>query len=465
MHRRICNNNLSALEKNCDVLRTKIANFRLISDILQDKTYQLLNIIRKKEDFFGIFTREYDEVSNDINSVQAVIEMYSTELEELETEIEECKREHSAADAPRGKNDINQPNNGDSTILSPQQRRLPMHKCQLRAHLPANQFTIVEVRPGQTIREVLEKKLSHRCYRTEDLSVYSVGSGNLVSWDADAAGVALVSGDLVVKFNDEQTHRRPKHEFQRRRFFETQVCSICQKFVFFGISCKICGLAFHQRCVSRLEKHYLQPTEEDNVIEIQRLLKCSGQRSSNWLAVQNGSSGTISTSGLTTATTAQVCVYEAATVAAAVAAAAAGQGGGKGEQRGGGSEADRGVRDGAAVGTPSTHLLTAVTRERSSSSPNVCHHINPQQLPSSSNRIAWVGLLKPHDSNQPSSSSNAAVGGGGGGGGGGDSSECKGHLSPNLETEDRSKSSTERGDGSGSTSRQRQVMSIPLLCY
>ncbi|VDK26504.1 unnamed protein product [Taenia asiatica] len=212
------------------------------------------------------------------------------------------------------------------------------------------------------------------------------------------------------------------------------------------------------------------------IIILDARLKCSGQRSSNWLAVQNGSSGTISTSGLTTATTAQVCVYEAATVAAAVAAAAAGQGGGKGEQRGGGSEADRGVRDGAAVGTPSTHLLTAVTHERSSSSLNVCHHINPQQLLSSFNRIAWVSLLKseltgavewdfmkllplpqPHDSNQPSSSSNAAVGGV-------DSSECKDHVPPNLETEDHLKSSTERDDGSGSTSRQRQVMSRPLLC-
>ncbi|EUB60838.1 Serine/threonine-protein kinase B-raf [Echinococcus granulosus] len=438
--------NLSAMEKNCDMLKTKIANFRLISDVLQDKTYQLLNIIRKKEDFFGIFTREYDEVSNDINSVQAVIEMYSTELEELEAAIDECKRENSAAGASRGKSGPHQPNNGDSTTLSPPQRRLPIQKCQLRAHLPDNQFTVVEVRPGQTIRQVLEKKLSHRCYRTEDLSVYSVGSGNLVLWDDDAAGVALVSGDLVVEFNDEQTHRRPKHEFQRRRFFETQICSICQKFVFFGITCKICGLAFHQRCVSRLEKHHLQPTEEDNFIEIQRLLKCSGQRSSNWLAVQNGSSGAISTTGSTTPTTAQVCVYEAATVAAAVVAAAAAA---AAEQRGSGSEADRGVRDAVTARMPSAHLLTAVTRERSSSSPNVCHHINPQQLPSFSNLIPWAGSVKSHDGNQPSNPSNAAVGGG-------DSSEFKSPLPSNLETEDRLKSATDGGDGTASTLRQRQ---------
>ncbi|VDM23956.1 unnamed protein product [Hydatigera taeniaeformis] len=182
-------------------------------------------------------------------------------------------------------------------------------------------------------------------------------------------------------------------------------------------------------------------------------LKCSGQRSSNWLAVQNGSSGTISATGSTTAPTAQTCVYEAATVAAAVAAAAAGA-----EQRGVGPEGDRGVRDGVTTGAPSAHLLTAVTRERSSSSPNVCHHINPQQLPSSSNLIPWTGLLKPHDSNQPSVSSNAVVCGG-------DSSDFKSPLLSNLETEDRSKSSTDKGDGSASTSRQRQVMSLPPLSY
>lgn len=197
--------------------------------------------------------------------------MYSTELEEIEAAIEECKRENSAT--TQTKAIANKPTNHDDpiSITPPHQHRLPFQRCQLRAHLPDNQFTVVEVRPGQTIRQVLEKKLTHRCYRIEDLSVYSVGSGNLVLWDADAAGVALVSGDLVVQFNDEMMHRRPKHVFQRRRFFETQVCNICLKFVFFGITCKTCGLAFHQRCVSRLEKHFLQPTEEENFIEIQRL--------------------------------------------------------------------------------------------------------------------------------------------------------------------------------------------------
>lgn len=250
----------------------------------------MLNTIQKKEDHFGLLTREYDEVSNDINSVQAVIEMYTNELEELDSKIEQCRREMGSNECSEGIFGTSpQPHSASACRHHQQQEghqhrhraqpqnqqqsgRQPVHKCRLRAHLPDNQFTLVEVRPGQKVHHVLEKKLLHRGYRMEDLAVFSVGTGNAVSWDDDAAGIALISGgDLVVEFIDQLTHRRPKHEFQRRRFFETQLCSICQKYVFFGATCKTCGLAFHQRCVSRLEKRNLQPTEEDNLIEIQRL--------------------------------------------------------------------------------------------------------------------------------------------------------------------------------------------------
>ncbi|VDO02412.1 unnamed protein product [Rodentolepis nana] len=99
-------------------------------------------------------------------------------------------------------------------------------------------------------------------------------------------------------------------------------------------------------------------------------MTCSGQRSSNWLAGQNGlGSGPTST---TTPTTAQVCVYEAASVAAAVAAAAA---------------ADQ--SDNPAIA--SANLLTAVTRERSSSSPNVCNHITQ---PGFLNPMVWPASVK-----------------------------------------------------------------------
>ncbi|VDL59848.1 unnamed protein product [Hymenolepis diminuta] len=424
MDRRNSSNNLLALEKDREELKTKIAHFILISSVMQNKATQLLELIKKKEDYSGIFLREYDEVSNDINSVQAIIVKYSIKLEELEATIEKCKSENIMSASSRNKPRANKSTNGDSIpTLTPPQYRLPFHKCQLRAHLPDNQFTVVEVRPGQTIRQVLEKKLSHRRYRIEDLSAYSEGSGNLVMWDADAAGVALVSGDLVIEFNDEQTHRRPKHEFQRRRFFETQVCSDCLKYVFFGVTCKTCGLTFHQRCVSRMEKHYLHPTEEYNFIEIQRLMTCSGQRSSNWLAGQNGSgSGPTSTP---TPTTTQVCVYEAASVAAVVAAAAAGD------------QSDNPV-------IASAHLLTAVTRERSSSSPNVCNHI---AQPAFLNPMAWPAPVKPSDPNQTPNTATSGF----------ESSELKSPWNHEAAEDQRSKAANERGEASVSTPRQRQV--------
>ncbi|KAM3173870.1 hypothetical protein ACTXT7_011707 [Hymenolepis weldensis] len=197
-------------------------------------------------------------------------------------------------------------------------------------------------------------------------------------------------------------------------------------------------------------------------------MTCSGQRSSNWLAGQNGSgSGPTSTPAPTTT---QVCVYEAASVAAAVAAAAAGD-----------------QSDNPTIA--SAHLLTAVTRERSSSSPNVCNHIaqpaflNPMAWPApvkvNKKQLSFTNqqttlrltvayqtiaesdkgkkgerqerdlvkrLKKPGDPNQTPNTATSGF----------ESSELKSPWNHEAAEDQRPKAANDRGEGSVSTPRQRQ---------
>ncbi|CAH8506134.1 unnamed protein product [Schistosoma turkestanicum] len=77
------------LQQKCDTLKSKIADFTLVNQALQLKTYQLLNFINRHEDFSGLITKEYDEVSNDINIVQSAIDKYTCELEDWKLKLDQ----------------------------------------------------------------------------------------------------------------------------------------------------------------------------------------------------------------------------------------------------------------------------------------------------------------------------------------------------------------------------------------
>ncbi|VDN11431.1 unnamed protein product, partial [Dibothriocephalus latus] len=258
-----------------------IENFALISTVLQKKTDKLVELLNDNRDYSGLITREYDEVSNDINSVQAVIEKYTTELEEIRFKIEQFTEgeDNKVLKATSPNADLtSQPHQP----LSPYE----LTRFRLRAHLPDNQFTMVEVRPGQKISHVLEKKLANRGFHTNELSVYGACSRRPISWDDDAVQVFLTEEDIVVEFNCFSGKRRPRHALQRKTFFEKQQCSICSKFVIYGSMCKVCGNVFHQRCISRLEKLPDEETQADiHLWDLCRLLTCPGQQGSDW--VQN----------------------------------------------------------------------------------------------------------------------------------------------------------------------------------
>ncbi|THD22915.1 Serine/threonine-protein kinase B-raf [Fasciola hepatica] len=279
---------VSILQQRCSLLDSKLKNFNLVSKALQAKTYQLLNVINKHEDYSGLITKEYDEVSNDINCVQAVIEKYSTELEELRFKIKQYTRDNPIKSGrpipPQVVLPHNQPDPTQSLV-----------KLRLRAYLPNSQFTLVEIRPGQQIQHVLGKKLSHRGLHLEQLIVYRARSGLPVSWEDDAVSVAHLGEELVVDFA-RRNLKRSEHQFQRKTFFEKAHCNLCHKFIFHGVICKICGSMYHQRCVTRVEKTCLPVPDDDVFYSSDQQRHCIGSSigqshlGSNWLSPSNAAS-------------------------------------------------------------------------------------------------------------------------------------------------------------------------------
>ncbi|XP_077540467.1 serine/threonine kinase raf oncogene isoform X1 [Haemaphysalis longicornis] len=130
--------------------------------------------------------------------------------------------------------------------------RSPM-KSVVRAFLPNQQRTTVQVRPGQTVMEALSKAMKRRKLTTEMCVVFRCGSRAVVDWAADVA--ALSDEDISVEIKEKfPVTTSISHNFVRKTFFSLAFCECCRKLLFHGFRCQTCGYRFHQRCASSVPK-------------------------------------------------------------------------------------------------------------------------------------------------------------------------------------------------------------------
>nr|CAH8850113.1 unnamed protein product [Trichobilharzia regenti] len=330
------------LQQRCDTLRSKIADFTLVNQALQLKTYQLLNFINRHEDYSGLITKEYDEVSNDINIVQSAIDKYTCELEDWKAKLDQymmmvttmmlnnnnnnssnsttnianssttttnnedntnltslinkvmmngsllsqpssCLQLLTSSSSSSLTNSIQVDSSQPSSSSTTTTTRPPITKLRLRANLPNSQFTLVEIKSGQQIKHALEKKLSHRGLHLEQLIVYRARTGLPVSWEDDAEQIALIGEELIVDFARRNV-KRLEHHFQRKTFFEKAYCNLCHKSIFHGAICKTCGCAYHNRCLPRVDKNCLSTLDDDVFFAgDQQSSRNSSIHGSNWL--------------------------------------------------------------------------------------------------------------------------------------------------------------------------------------
>lgn len=117
----------------------------------------------------------------------------------------------------------------------------------LRAHLPYQQRTSVQVREGLTLREALAKAMKLRQLTCETCCVYLGDSNIPVNWDVDIS--TLNCEEITVKILDKLPILTSIiHNFVRKTFFSLVFCECCRKLLFHGFCCRTCGYKFHERC-------------------------------------------------------------------------------------------------------------------------------------------------------------------------------------------------------------------------
>ncbi|XP_057340118.1 raf homolog serine/threonine-protein kinase Raf [Microplitis mediator] len=146
--------------------------------------------------------------------------------------------------------------------------RTPLRSL-LRAHLPNQQRTSVQVREGMALRDALAKAMKLRNLTTEMCGVYIVGANDSkypIPWDTDISSLECdeISVEILDKF---PITTSISHNFVRKTFFSLAFCECCRKLLFQGFYCRTCNYRFHQRCAggvpalctqSRMQDAYYQ---------------------------------------------------------------------------------------------------------------------------------------------------------------------------------------------------------------
>lgn len=124
-------------------------------------------------------------------------------------------------------------------------------KIFLRAHLPNQQRTSVQVMPGLRLRDALFKALNRRDLTSEMCEVNLLGGDFPIPWDTD---ISLIrSEEVYVKVVDKfPVMSHISHQFIRKTFFSLAFCECCRRLLFTGFYCNQCNYRFHQRCADKV---------------------------------------------------------------------------------------------------------------------------------------------------------------------------------------------------------------------
>ncbi|XP_017064209.1 raf homolog serine/threonine-protein kinase Raf [Drosophila eugracilis] len=125
-------------------------------------------------------------------------------------------------------------------------------KILLRAHLPNQQRTSVEVISGVRLCDALMKALKLRQLTPDMCEVSTTHSGrHIIPWHTDIG--TLHVEEIFVRLLDKfpiRTHI--KHQIIRKTFFSLVFCEGCRRLLFNGFYCSQCNFRFHQRCANRV---------------------------------------------------------------------------------------------------------------------------------------------------------------------------------------------------------------------
>lgn len=187
----------------------------------------------------SIYLAEYQELTSKLHD-------YEVREHQLIEEItgENAIAQESANDAVNATSVDNVSNNSNyRTLHTP----VPLRSV-IRAHLPNQQRTSVQVRVGQSVRDALAKAMNFRNLTTNMCNVYTLNHER-IDWDADIS--TIDSDEIKVEINDKfPVTTSISHNFIRKTFFSLAFCECCRRLLFQGFYCRTCGYRFHQRCAA-----------------------------------------------------------------------------------------------------------------------------------------------------------------------------------------------------------------------
>lgn len=140
-------------------------------------------------------------------------------------------------------------------------------KVLLRAHLPNQQRTSVEVVAGTRLCDALMKALTLRQLEPFmcEVSTTQHSGRHIIPWNTDIG--TLHVEEIYVRLLDKfPLGPYIKHQFIRKTFFSLVFCEGCRRLLFSGFYCSQCNFRFHQRCAGRVPM-LCQPFSVDSYYE------------------------------------------------------------------------------------------------------------------------------------------------------------------------------------------------------
>jgi pole hole protein len=123
-------------------------------------------------------------------------------------------------------------------------------KLFLRAHLPNQQRTSVQVVAGMRLRDALFKALQRRNLTFDMCEVYQYDTDLPIPWETDIS--SLNCDEISVRILDIVGFPTYiSHQFIRKTFFSLAFCECCRRLLFTGFYCNQCNYRFHQRCADK----------------------------------------------------------------------------------------------------------------------------------------------------------------------------------------------------------------------
>ena len=232
-----------------------------------NKTFVFRYELRNIQSVISVMRENIDALNNRFAGFQNPPAIYLTEYQELTSKLHELETKEQkltellnsmaeSASAPNNEASTSESQSSTSSGSKHHHRssgpRTPV-KSLLRAHLPNQQRTSVQVREGLSLRDALAKAMKLRNLTTEMCVVYFlVGEGATkypIPWDTDISSLECdeISVEIIDKF---PIATSISHSFARKTFFSLAFCECCHKLLFQGFYCRTCNYRFHQRCAN-----------------------------------------------------------------------------------------------------------------------------------------------------------------------------------------------------------------------